>query len=52
MHNVLSYFKPNIEEFRIVKDRRFVVVSIDFGIFQRCGIYDWKLRRMKEDGNF
>lgn len=45
----MSLHKPEIIEFKKIGDRRFVRISLDLGRFTRCGFYDWRLVRVKED---
>lgn len=48
--NVISLHKPECQEYKKVKGRRFVQVKLDLGTFTRCGFYDWKLVRLQKDG--
>ena len=48
--NITSWHRPKLKEYRSDGQKKYVVFTMDFGKFMRCGFYDWKLVRMTKNG--
>ena len=51
---VVSWHKPKIQVYKSENQRadtNYIVLSIDLGVFKKCGFYDWKLFKIQENGN-
>jgi len=52
-HNHISWHKPKLSEYkssRIKYEGKYIIASMDFGNFTKCGFYDWKFAKLSADG--
>lgn len=53
--HVVTWHKPKLFEYNNKNSKEksndnYVVISIDFGTFKKCGFYDWKLVKIQKNG--
>lgn len=50
---IITWHKPRITPYKSnvqIEGSHFMIVSMDLGVFKKCGYYDWKLVRMEKSG--